>query len=88
MPPLKWLRIVGTFLEVVKDKCGNQVDKIYPYIKQEICTTVRELGCDFPEDLGYDKPELYLKSVFDLDYEPPSQAGDGDDDAVCKNLKK
>lgn len=54
------------FLEMVKDKCGNDVDKIYPYIVQEVSPTVAELGCDFPEGLGYDKPELYLQNVFDM----------------------
>ncbi|KAG5899531.1 hypothetical protein JTB14_008218 [Gonioctena quinquepunctata] len=54
------------FLEMVKDKCGQDVDKIYPYIVREVRTTVSELGCDFPEALGFDKPELYLESVFDM----------------------
>ncbi|XP_023019939.1 cytochrome c oxidase subunit 5A, mitochondrial [Leptinotarsa decemlineata] len=54
------------FLEMVKDKCGQDVDKIYPYIVQEVGVTVAELGCDFPESLGYDKPELYMQSVFDM----------------------
>lgn len=54
------------FLEMVRDKCGNEVDKIYPYIVNEVGPTVAELGCDFPEALGYDKPELYLRSPDDL----------------------
>ncbi|KAF7274760.1 hypothetical protein GWI33_012571 [Rhynchophorus ferrugineus] len=53
------------FLEMVKCKCGNNVDVIYPYIVQEVGPTVAELGCDFPENLGYDKPELWLDSVYD-----------------------
>ncbi|CAH1116502.1 unnamed protein product [Phaedon cochleariae] len=54
------------FLEMVKNKCGKDVDKIYPYIVQEVGSTVAELGCDFPESLGYDKPELYWESVMDM----------------------
>ncbi|CAG9764135.1 unnamed protein product [Ceutorhynchus assimilis] len=54
------------FLELVKDKCGNNVNEIYPYIVQEIGPTVADLGCDFPENLGYDKPELWLVSPYDM----------------------
>jgi cytochrome c oxidase subunit 5a len=53
------------FLEAVKNKCGNQVNQIYPYIVQEIAPTLCELGCDLPETLCYHKPELFLKSVFE-----------------------
>ncbi|XP_018325643.1 cytochrome c oxidase subunit 5A, mitochondrial-like [Agrilus planipennis] len=54
------------FLEAIKNKCGNQVGVIYPYIIQEIRPTLNELGINTPEELGYDKPELALKSVFDI----------------------
>ncbi|CAG9841226.1 unnamed protein product [Diabrotica balteata] len=54
------------FLEMVRNKCGNNVDSIWPYILQEVGPTVAELGCDFPESLGYDKPELWWESVFDM----------------------
>ncbi|CAG9865463.1 unnamed protein product [Phyllotreta striolata] len=54
------------FLEMVKFKCGSQVDRIWPYIKQEVKPVAKELGVDFPEDLGYDEPELHLVSVFDM----------------------
>ncbi|CAG2055040.1 unnamed protein product [Timema podura] len=54
------------FLEAVKDKCGNRVREIYPYILQEIQPTLRELGVNTPEELGYDKPELALKNVYDM----------------------
>ncbi|KAK9890862.1 hypothetical protein WA026_012207 [Henosepilachna vigintioctopunctata] len=54
------------FLEMVKDKCGDKITQFYPYICQEVGPVVLELGCDFPEDLGYDKPELWLKSVDDI----------------------
>ncbi|CAB0031955.1 unnamed protein product [Trichogramma brassicae] len=50
------------FLESVKDKCGPEVDKIYPYILQEIRPTLDELGISTPEELGYDQPELWLES--------------------------
>lgn len=53
-------------LEAVKDKCGSKVGDIYPYIIQELKPTLTELGISTPEELGYDKPELALKSVFDL----------------------
>lgn len=49
------------FLEAVKNKCGNKVNVIYPYIVQEITPTLAKLGCDLPETLCYDKPELFLK---------------------------
>ncbi|CAH0551075.1 unnamed protein product [Brassicogethes aeneus] len=54
------------FLESVKDKCGNKVKQIWPYIVQEIYPTIQQLGCDLPEDLGFDKPEMYLPSVYDM----------------------
>ncbi|KAJ8883262.1 hypothetical protein PR048_015104 [Dryococelus australis] len=53
------------FLEAVKEKCGGKVQEIYPYILQEIRPTLNELGVSTPEELGYDKPELALKSVYD-----------------------
>lgn len=52
-------------LEAVKDKCGGRTD-IYPYIIQEIKPTLTELGISTPEELGFDKPELALQSVFDM----------------------
>lgn len=54
------------FLEAVKNKCGPKLNEIYPYILQEISPTLCEIGIETPEELGYDKPELYKKSVFDL----------------------
>lgn len=54
------------FIETVKDKCGSKVHEVYPYIVQEIAPTLCELGVDTPEELGYDKPELFLESVFDV----------------------
>ncbi|XP_050090613.1 cytochrome c oxidase subunit 5A, mitochondrial [Anopheles aquasalis] len=54
------------FLEGVKDKCGDKTSEIYPYLLQEIRPTLTDLGIDTPEELGYDQPELALKSVYDL----------------------
>lgn len=54
------------WLEGVKDKCGDKVNEIYPYLLQEIRPTLKELGIETPEELGYDQPELALKSVFEM----------------------
>lgn len=54
------------FIEAVKDKCGDKVSEIYPYIIQEIRPTLSELGIDTPEELGYDKPELALQDVYNI----------------------
>ncbi|CAH2050908.1 unnamed protein product, partial [Iphiclides podalirius] len=54
------------FIEACKDKCGNKVNEIYPYIIQEIKPTLTELGIETPEELGYDKPELALESVYEV----------------------
>uniref|UniRef100_A0A240PP05 Cytochrome c oxidase subunit 5A, mitochondrial n=1 Tax=Anopheles atroparvus TaxID=41427 RepID=A0A240PP05_ANOAO len=54
------------FLEGVKDKCGDKANEIYPYLLQEIRPTLTELGISTPEEMGYDQPELALKSVYDL----------------------
>ncbi|KAK8731947.1 hypothetical protein OTU49_007349 [Cherax quadricarinatus] len=53
------------FLEAVREKCGRKEKAIYPYILQEINPTLQELGISTPEELGYDKPELALASVYD-----------------------
>jgi len=53
------------FLEAVKMRAATNKD-IYPYVLKEIKPTLEELGISTPEDLGYDKPELALKSVFDV----------------------
>lgn len=54
------------FLEACKDKCGPKVNEIYPYLIQEVKPVLTELGIDTPEELGYDKPELALQSVFEM----------------------
>lgn len=54
------------WLEGVKDSCGDKEKEIYPYLLQEIRPTLTELGIDTPEQLGYDQPELALKSVFEM----------------------
>ncbi|KAL9693725.1 hypothetical protein quinque_013010 [Culex quinquefasciatus] len=45
------------FLEAAKDRCGDQVSTIYPYLLQELRPKLCELGI---EELGYDKPELAI----------------------------
>jgi len=52
-------------LEAVRFRAQINKD-IYPYVLKEIKPTLDELGISTPEDLGYDKPELALKSVFDI----------------------
>lgn len=54
------------WLETIRDK-GKSDKNIYPYILQEIRPTLDELGISTPEELGYDKPELALKSIWDED---------------------
>lgn len=54
------------WLEGVKDSCGPHVNEIWPYMVQEIRPTLTELGIETPGELGYDQPELALKSVFEL----------------------
>ncbi|VDM53598.1 unnamed protein product [Angiostrongylus costaricensis] len=50
------------FLEALKIKCGTKKNRamIYPYIINEIKPVLSELGISTPEDLGYDKPELFI----------------------------
>lgn len=54
------------WLEGIKDSCGPHKAQIWPYMLQEIRPTLSELGVETPEELGYDQPELGLKSVFEL----------------------
>nr|ABG81988.1 putative mitochondrial cytochrome c oxidase polypeptide Va [Diaphorina citri] len=54
------------FLETTEFKTGGSHDKIWPYIVQEITPTLKELGIETPSQLGYDKPELALESVYDM----------------------
>lgn len=58
--------LAARFVEALKDKCGSRVKEIYPYLLQEIRPTLDELGINTPEELGYDKPELALKSVYEM----------------------
>lgn len=60
------LALAIRILEIVRDKCGNKLNEIYPYILQEIRPTLDELGVNTPEELGYDKPELALQSIDDI----------------------
>ncbi|CAG0912729.1 unnamed protein product [Notodromas monacha] len=53
-------------LESVRNKCGNRVNEIYPYVIQEIRPTLDTLGISTPEELGYDKPELAMEDVYEI----------------------
>jgi len=55
----RWLEAIR-----FRSNCANK--EIYPYVLREIKPTLDELGISTPEELGYDKPELALKSVFDI----------------------
>ncbi|KAI6191070.1 Cytochrome c oxidase polypeptide Va [Aphelenchoides bicaudatus] len=50
------------FLESIKIKCGTKKNRelIYPWIIQQIKPTLEELGISTIEDLGFDKPELFI----------------------------
>ncbi|EPB75869.1 cytochrome c oxidase subunit Va [Ancylostoma ceylanicum] len=54
------------FLEAIKIKCGSKKNReiIYNYIIKELLVQVKpvldELGISTPEELGYDKPELFI----------------------------
>lgn len=54
------------WLEGIKDSCGPHADQIWPYMVQEIRPTLSELGIETPEEIGYDQPELALKTVYEL----------------------
>ncbi|PAV90634.1 hypothetical protein WR25_12203 isoform B [Diploscapter pachys] len=50
------------FLEAIKIKCGPPKAReiVYPWIIKEVRPLLDELGISTPEELGYDKPELYI----------------------------
>lgn len=54
------------WIEAVKNSCGPHVNEIYPYLLQEIRPTLMKLGVETPEEIGYDQPELALKTVFEM----------------------
>jgi len=54
------------YLEVLKWKAGKDAKVIYPWLIQEIRPTLEKLKISTPEELGFDKPELGLKSVFEM----------------------
>lgn len=54
------------WMEGVKNKCGPKVAEVFPYILDQVTPTMNELGVPTLEELNYDKPELALKSVFDM----------------------
>jgi len=53
------------FLEAVKFRCEDN-SALWPYVLKEITPALEELGISTPDELGYGKPELALKSVFDM----------------------
>ncbi|KAF2363035.1 Cytochrome c oxidase subunit Va/VI [Trinorchestia longiramus] len=57
--------VTTRFLEAIKAKCAHHESVIYPYILQEIKPTLTELGISTPEEMGYDQPELALKTVYE-----------------------
>lgn len=56
------LTLAVRFLEHVKFKCGSENARkiVYPYIIQEVKPVLDELGIPTPEEMGYDKPELFI----------------------------
>jgi len=54
------------YLEAVKDKCGPHAKEIWPFMLKEIGPTLKELGILTPEEMGYDKPELACKDVYEM----------------------
>jgi len=57
----KWI-----ILHVVQEKCGPKVGEIWPFMLKEVGPTLKELGVLTPEEMGYDKPELAVKDVYDM----------------------
>ena len=55
------------WIETLRVKANFADKAIYPYLLQELKPTLDELGINTPEELGYDKPELYLRSVYHPD---------------------
>ncbi|KAF6037358.1 COX5A [Bugula neritina] len=54
------------FLETVQLKCGPHKKVVWPWLVQQIKPTLDDLGVPTPEEIGYDKPELYLEDVMDM----------------------
>ena len=50
----------------LQEKCGNQVDKVWPYLYQEIAPTLSKLGILTPHEMGYGAPELAIVDVSDI----------------------
>jgi len=57
------LALAIRMLEAIKDKCATHVDTIWPYLVQEIKPTCDQLGVPLPEEIGYDKPELWKEPL-------------------------
>uniref|UniRef100_A0AC34Q123 Cytochrome c oxidase subunit 5A, mitochondrial n=1 Tax=Panagrolaimus sp. JU765 TaxID=591449 RepID=A0AC34Q123_9BILA len=50
------------FLEAIKIKCGSKKNRelVYGYIINQVKPVLDELGISTPEELGLDKPELFI----------------------------
>jgi len=59
------LALAIRILESIRDKCvpGKMRETIWPYVVQELTPTCKELGVPFPEEIGYDKPELWKEQI-------------------------
>ncbi|CAF1218174.1 unnamed protein product [Rotaria sp. Silwood1] len=53
-------------IKAIRYKSNAVSNQVWPCILQEIRPTLNELGISTPEDLGYDKSELTLKSIDDM----------------------
>ena len=60
------LSLTTRILEVVRIKCGDKESEIWPYMLQELESTMNELGIPSPASLGYDQPELALPNPYDI----------------------
>ena len=61
------IALATRMLEAVKFKCGDRIAEIYPYIIQEIRPTLDELGISTPEELGWDRPELWMANPYEME---------------------
>jgi len=59
------LALAIRILESIRDKCvpGKMRETIWPYVVQELTPVCTELGIPFPEEIGYDQPELWKKQT-------------------------
>jgi len=53
-------------MEIVKIKCADKENEIWPYMIQELKPTLDELGILTPAEMGYDQPELALPNPYEM----------------------